>query len=129
MFAWCHGRNPGWHQAPARLCKALEATVFPPSGQGSPRKSSLAVREQQLKSLWGARGNHHPCKNQVSSTSYPASPWGKIHLAKIHTAGSQEQHENPPANINQVIYLLASGFKRQGKKDVKNMINLTWPKQ
>lgn len=75
-------------------------------------------------SLWEAEGNHQPCKHQVSILDCPASPTGNIHTAK-----SQEQHQNPLANTNKIMYLLASSSKRQGKKDVKNMINLTGPKQ
>lgn len=75
-------------------------------------------------SLWQAAGSHQLCKHQVSILDCPASPTGNIHTAKI-----QEQHQNPLANAKQIIYLLASSSKRQGKKDVKNMINLTGPKQ
>lgn len=73
----------------------------------------------------GSKREPPPLQEPGLHHQVPSITMGKIHLAKIHTARSQEQHQNPPTNINQVIYLLASGFKRQEKKDVKNMINLT----
>lgn len=79
--------------------------------------------------LRGAGRSHYPGKHQVSIPRCPASAVGDIHLVNIHTDGSWRENQNPPANTNQIIYLLASSFKRQGKKDVKNMINLIWPKQ
>lgn len=103
----------------------------PHQGERTPEKAAwlLGGATPWPESLWGVGGSHHPCKHQVSIPGCLASAMGDIHLANIHAAGSQEQHQNPLANTNQIIYLLALSFKRQGKKDVKNMINLTQPKQ
>lgn len=120
-----HGGDSGWHQVPAKLQKSLRSHCSPPIRERHPEKPVAPWPER----LWGTGGSDHPHKHQVSIPKYPASTVRDIRLANVHTARSQEQPQNPLANTNQIIYLLASSFKRQGKKDVKNMINLTWPKQ
>ena len=125
-------RGPWVASGACQAVQSLGSHRAPPIREREPQKKQPGCKRAVTpwpESLWGARGSHHPCKHQVSIPGCPASAMGDIHLANIHAAGSQEQHQNPPANTNQIIYLLASSFKRQGKKDVKNMINLTWPKQ
>lgn len=67
-------------------------------------------------SLWGAGGSHHPCKHQITTPGCPALAVEDIYLTNINAARSQEQHQHPTANTNQIIYLTRLKLQKARKE-------------
>lgn len=81
-------------------------------GERITKKSSLAAREQQHRDP-RASGEQEGATIPASTRS---PPLGAQHLPYINAAGSQEQHQHPTANTNQIIYLTRLELQKARKE-------------
>lgn len=107
-----HTVEPNWHcvskpgQHPCSYARI---------GQSQEKEASTMTQEFK-EADFPARPSSASLRMRICHQEQPR--WKHSHTMDTpleHTAGYAQQHQIPPANINQIMHFLASSFKRQGK--------------